>query len=671
MALSPIAFIAPNYTKFKTNWLKAYEPGTTTPKSMALDPAGAVTVAKLQLNADGFLVSAGQALVIPYINGAYDLWLFPTEAEADANDTSNAERLADNITGVSSTSVSNDLINDLSQAYEFATVAAFKASLIEFPDGKTIRLLDRGADFTKITGTGTANTLDIIASTGVNQSIQLVYSPTANVMKYGAIGDGVTDDSPAILRAVNVAKEIFFPRPPVFFRMASTVLLRNSQKLFCVEPWLDWFLAADQAKCIQPDSGVAAFTTIAAGRSYPNNAPTSLEFVRGLTFESLHIRTVNAPCVIHHYSTNFKYDGCVLRANNSPALPMRQAYRGNINNCFISVDNYAGYAVQLYDNCNGISFTGFHYSTNGTIAGAVDISKSQVVTFDGVGIYEINGLPCIRVGGLTALEAEFPEERGNCNGISIKGRYFERCKEPIQIGVDAPCLGTVIEGNSVFSYDDSDNYISCVTLGASSGTVVQGNSWQKMGAVDFPTLLLAQVVGSPFRVPLKVTWQSNHTQRADLSSGTNFAFDASLPSGLAGYVFGSGKFDFTNSKDIGDGIPIDFKTYGERSEHLSPVTTSTDATVVRQYGVTKEGGGLIEKIELVNVTGSIDGTLRIGESTSSGVNLIFDLSTASVVNGYELLVAGSQLIAPSKLLVVQHVQGALTGTYQVKITYRI
>ena len=94
---SPISFISPNYRDYKYNWLKAYEPSTTTPKSMSLDSAGNTLVAKLELNKDGFIVSAGQALVIPYISGNYDLWLFPTEAEADANDTSNALRVADNV----------------------------------------------------------------------------------------------------------------------------------------------------------------------------------------------------------------------------------------------------------------------------------------------------------------------------------------------------------------------------------------------------------------------------------------------------------------------------------------------------------------------------------------------------------------------------------------------
>ncbi len=100
MSYSPIAFTAINYRDYRNYWVKAYEAGTTTPKSMALDSGGSTLVAKLEINKDGFLVSAGAALVIPYINGTYDLWMFPTEAEADANDTANALRLADGITGV-------------------------------------------------------------------------------------------------------------------------------------------------------------------------------------------------------------------------------------------------------------------------------------------------------------------------------------------------------------------------------------------------------------------------------------------------------------------------------------------------------------------------------------------------------------------------------------------
>jgi hypothetical protein len=198
MAFSAVAFIAPNYRDFKNYWLKAYNPGTTTPKVMALDGSGTVQVAKLQLNANGFIVSAGQALVVPYIDGPYDLWLFPTSTEADANDTSSAKRVADNIEAIGSS-----IINDLSQAYIFDTVGGalgYEQSPIVFPVGKTIHLNDRGADFTIISGTGTANGIDIIASTPVNQSANQITNLDINLNTMGL--QTATDIKPLLDRAI-------------------------------------------------------------------------------------------------------------------------------------------------------------------------------------------------------------------------------------------------------------------------------------------------------------------------------------------------------------------------------------------------------------------------------------------------------------------------------------
>lgn len=95
-----------------------------------------------------------------------------------------------------------NLINDLSLPYEFPTVAAFKASLIEFPDGKTIRLLDRRADFTKISGqSGTGGR--VIPSTSVNQSITLIIKDNIiNMAQMGA--NNGADETALLLEALNI-----------------------------------------------------------------------------------------------------------------------------------------------------------------------------------------------------------------------------------------------------------------------------------------------------------------------------------------------------------------------------------------------------------------------------------------------------------------------------------
>jgi len=153
MAFSPIAFVSPNYRDFKTHWVKPYIPGGTTPKVFALESDGGTQVAKLEINADGFLISAGEALVIPYIDGAYDLWMFPSEAEADANDTSNALRIADDILGVAGTGAK---ITPMTLAEAVANTSAVAGQIVQITDRED-------AQFTYLTGQ-TPNTYDIVAA---------------------------------------------------------------------------------------------------------------------------------------------------------------------------------------------------------------------------------------------------------------------------------------------------------------------------------------------------------------------------------------------------------------------------------------------------------------------------------------------------------------------------
>jgi len=193
MSLSPIAFISPNFRDFKNYWLKAYEPGTTTPKSMALDAAGVTTVAKLELNKDGFLESAGGALVIPYVDGFYDAYLFPTEAEADANNTSNAERVADNILGVNGAGIANSTV----LKYDTLADAVAETNTAIMFDGAALNIKERttgnggGAMWDVVlSSTVTENTYNIVQCTGVaTLSLVARIGLTVNPSVFGVVYD--------------------------------------------------------------------------------------------------------------------------------------------------------------------------------------------------------------------------------------------------------------------------------------------------------------------------------------------------------------------------------------------------------------------------------------------------------------------------------------------------
>lgn len=102
MALAPVALFSDPLEDYPGNWIKFYEQGTTTPLAMSIDSAGPPSVARAEVSSGGvvpigFIKTAGDVIFIPYVDAAYDLYLFPTAAEADANDTSNAIQLADNV----------------------------------------------------------------------------------------------------------------------------------------------------------------------------------------------------------------------------------------------------------------------------------------------------------------------------------------------------------------------------------------------------------------------------------------------------------------------------------------------------------------------------------------------------------------------------------------------
>ena len=90
---------------------------------------------------------------------------------------------------------SGALINDLSLPYVFDTVAEYKAFSKAFPVGKVIKLLDRGANFAVISGTGTANNSNIIASTAVSQSIDLITGDKSIASEWGVVDSLVIDSS--------------------------------------------------------------------------------------------------------------------------------------------------------------------------------------------------------------------------------------------------------------------------------------------------------------------------------------------------------------------------------------------------------------------------------------------------------------------------------------------
>lgn len=208
MAFSPTSFLSVNYRDFKNYWLKVYEPGTTTPKVMAIDSTGTPTVAKFELNKDGFIESAGGALVIPFVDDSYDAWLFPTEPEADANDTTNAERIADNITGVNGIGSNNANV----KTFDTLALAVAETDVTKMFEGAALNIKERtpgndgGAMWDAVLSTSvTENPYDIVQCVGIpTLSVVLRKGHKIIASQYGA-ATGV-DDSTLVQAIIDLNK---------------------------------------------------------------------------------------------------------------------------------------------------------------------------------------------------------------------------------------------------------------------------------------------------------------------------------------------------------------------------------------------------------------------------------------------------------------------------------
>ena len=159
-----------------------------------------------------------------------------------------------------------DPVKELSQAYEFSTVEDYKAYESDFVVGKVINLLDRGASFTVIDGTLTANNFNIIASDQVSQSIDLILTGEFLPTQWGALGDfdGVTgfDNSPvyqAIIDQMPVTGGTIFTSIEGSYLFSSTVTSGLKRNIYMKGVGRFDFLADEQSGTVEFAANSAIF----------------------------------------------------------------------------------------------------------------------------------------------------------------------------------------------------------------------------------------------------------------------------------------------------------------------------------------------------------------------------------------------------------------------------
>lgn len=204
------------FEDFPGFFLKCFKQGTTTPISMATDSTGGTLLAKAEVSSGGlvqigFFKTDGNVIFNPHLAEAYDAFLFPTEAEADANNTTNAIQLADDLTPAAV--VAENTVRSLTNI-NFDDVADMVANGVDLKLGDWVSLEEHtvgngsGVLFGNVVGAGTGTAdngsfIDLPNTLPDPLQFKQNFPEIIATKMFGVIADGVTEDAIAAFAAID------------------------------------------------------------------------------------------------------------------------------------------------------------------------------------------------------------------------------------------------------------------------------------------------------------------------------------------------------------------------------------------------------------------------------------------------------------------------------------
>lgn len=484
----------------------------------------------------------------------------------------------------------------------------------------------------------------------------------------------------------NIVSRVPYYDAPLY--VTKGINVKNGRRIVADSDYMNEPLLADPDRGIIGDGSGAVFTT----GTYPATANTN----RQLHFKSLRVRNTTYPCFDLLHSDDAVMDDCIAYTTGGTAV--RQFYSARVRylggHYASSFDTYAddNFCIRIYDNCNGTWISPTTVIAGGTNGGAVDVTKAQKVVLDG--IIETNGGYGIRVGGYTGGDlplwqastayargdrvknttnawvcktahtsgATFDSTNweitnGNCNAVTVNG-YFEATNKPVSLGANNLVLGAKLGTNSLYvGGTNSPDPKFSIELGSVSGLTLSGGvSLHKKGTE--PTFKFVQ----PSSGSSITDYLTNSTIKNFHVQGGGPDFENGLTNqDQIGLLFGRNEIKLNRT-----GI-----TSGQVREFISPLITANVDLALNAFIIDTGNGGVIDAIEIINATGTLACTLRVGNSTTDGENLVVDPSTLTLSNGAATTTLASTLIRPAKQQTIRVVAGTGTGSFRVRIKYRM
>jgi hypothetical protein len=468
---------------------------------------------------------------------------------------------------------------------------------------------------------------------GASRDVYSKLQEAVSVRDFGAIGDGITDDTAACQAALNTGYAVYFPEPAVSY-LVTGLQMSLEQDIYGDGMWAKGILCAGPNPAITSGDG--------GGVNRKN------------TIRDLQITNTNGKCVYANTSPNFKIIDCQLTSTANHAVDLFVTYRAQILGCKIACIG-AFTAMRAIQNCNGITIEGNTIS-GGTAGRAIQIEQSQGVGIRG-NIIE-SSLDGVWIASTTDTGA------GNCNGVDVSNNYIEQCSTPFMVAFQNSVLGFRCENNYVGNNGTSiiAPRTAIMTHGRIRGGSIKNNSFYVLTGVE--DLCRVQMTNNPVNI-FGVRWSDNYVNGTPLNNLVKQGAQATQPVVLSD--IGS-----NNSYDFGYNTQLPTKR-----QFISPKLQANATTIQQQWLYVSEyqWGGYVDSVEIINAEGTLTGCkVQVGISTSS-VSIVADtdISTLTYAGGRApMAIVGTGRLdqAVAGFNTYKVTLGAGTGSFQIRITFR-
>lgn len=458
---------------------------------------------------------------------------------------------------------------------------------------------------------------------------------------YGAVGDGITDDTAAIQAALDNNQTILLLEKTY---AVTTISLDTEQTIIGTNRDTSEILGDGSGYCIVFGDGVDSAK-------------------RRNKIEKIKVTNDGNGCVDITFSPNWQILNCDIRATTVTTTPTIRIYNGSFRGALELSEVRSGggaWAVDCLDNINGLTIRK-NIITGGSAGGALRVGQSQDVSINN-NLIETSDLGIYVAATTTTGD-------GNCNGIQVDNNYIEAVNNPINLAEEfsiygASCRNNYINSNASASSDAN------IVFGRIQGVNIQNNSiYVNASGLDYPFRMHVKQATGDILGNTIINNQIFGTPAASYTTSGTYGSNASVRRTIGW----QNDFQFLSS------LATDIK------EYRSPLITENVGKTNCQWAtVPASFGGKIIDVKIIEISGTLtNAVLNIGRVANITDLLSYTiLSSEKITNSdvIDVLNSGTVTINSTSATVrpdsarddlFRVVAGTGTGTFRLYIRYKV